>query len=162
MKEQKPRVRSYVKPWIFGVSAGTVFVLIEVLFRFYPPSAYAFCLSCHTRDLVNTIVNGFFRTAFQVARPAETVLMITSPAVLLGALFASALYREHSFQKSSAPVRFFLIGFVMMLIGILIFGCPTRITLRSGYGDVYAIGALAAMFAGIWVGTVLLRRRSVR
>jgi hypothetical protein len=52
-----------------------------------------------------------------------------------------------------------VLGFLMMTIGIVIFGCPTRIVLRAGYGEVYGIVALFGMAAGIAVATVLLRLR---
>ena len=46
-----------------------------------------------------------------------------------------------------------------MVIGIVIFGCPTRIVLRAGYGEVYGIVALAGMFVGIAAATVLMKLR---
>jgi hypothetical protein len=154
--------KRYIKPWLFGIIAGAVFVSAEAVFNFYPPSAYVFCLSCHTRDLVNTAVNALFHASFQTAAVSGRVLMVTSPAVILGAFLSARLFKEHSPQKSSRPVLFFIYGFIVMITGIVIFGCPTRIVLRSGYGDLYGIAALVGMFGGIWVGTVLLRKRAAR
>ena len=151
---------SYLKHWIFGIIAGTLFVLVDVIFNVYPPGAYAFCLTCHTRDMVNTVSNLFLQAGWQVSAVGGRALMLTSPAVLLGALFAARIYRERQVQKSEAPVRFFILGFAIMIIGILIFGCPTRLLLRSGYGDIYGIGAVLAMLGGITAGTALLRWRA--
>ena len=57
----------YIKPWIFGVAAGTLFVSGEAFLGFYPPSCYSFCLTCHVRDLVNTVSNALFGTRFETA-----------------------------------------------------------------------------------------------
>ena len=151
---------TYLKPWIFGIIAGTIFVLVEVIFNIFPPSAYVFCLSCHTRDLINTFSNWVFQVGWQVSAVGGRALMLTSPAVLLGAVFAARIYRERQVQKAEAPIRFFALGFAIMIVGILIFGCPTRLLLRSGYGDIYGIGAVLAMLGGITAGTALLRWRA--
>ncbi len=151
--------KKYLKPWIFGVIAGTLFVSAEAFLGFYPPSAYAFCLSCHTRDLINTLINAVFGTHFETAGIAGTVLMVTSPAVLIGACIAARLFKERKIQKATNPLLYFIVGFAIMIIGIVIFGCPTRIILRAGYGDVYALVALACMLFGIWCGTMVMKLR---
>jgi len=150
--------KKYFPPWLFGIIAGVLFVGVEALLDVYPPSAYAFCLSCHTRDIINKVVNFVFRTNYQVSFPAKRILFLTSPMVLAGAFFAARIHRERKILKADKPLRFFLMGFVIMVIGILIFGCPTRLVLRSGYGDIYAIAGVAAMIGGIAVGTLLIRR----
>jgi hypothetical protein len=86
--------------------------------------------------------------------------MVTSPAVILGAFLSSRLFKEHRRQKSKRPILFFVYGFVTMITGLVIFGCPTRIVIRSGYGDLYGIAALIGMFAGIWGGTLLVKKRA--
>ena len=147
----------YLKPWLFGIIAGVIFVSVEAVFNFYPPSAYTFCLSCHARDLVNTVVNMLIEARFQTSAISGRVLMVTSPAVVFGAFLSSRLFKEQRRQKSTRPMLFFAYGFIVMISGLIIFGCPTRIIIRSGYGDLYGIAALIGMFAGIWVGTMLLK-----
>jgi hypothetical protein len=154
--------KRYLKPWVFGVAAGALFVGVEAVFSIYPPSAYAFCLSCHVRDLVNTIVNALFGAHFQVTEVAGRALLLTSPGVLLGAFAASRLNAEYRPRRADKPVVYAALGFAIMTIGIVIFGCPTRIVLRAGYGEFYAIVALAGMLAGITAATLLMRLRSSR
>jgi hypothetical protein len=149
--------RGYLKPWLFGVIAGSMIVLFEVLLNFYPPSAYSFCLTCHTRDVINQAVNLLFHTNYQVALISRRVIEATSLFVMAGALVAALRYGEFRFQKGSRPVLFFIAGFIVMITSILIFGCPTRIAVRTGYGDLYGIVAFLGMIAGIWIGTVLLK-----
>ncbi len=148
--KSKPR---YLKPWLFGIICGTLFVLAEAFLNFYPPAAYSFCLTCHTRDLVNTAVNFIFNTNYQTAFIARRILMVTSPGVMLGAFLAARISGEYVRQRNTHPVLFCCAGFFIMITGIVIFGCPTRIIVRSGYGDVYGIIALCGMFIGIWIGT---------
>ena len=151
--------RGYVKPWIFGIIAGAMIVLAEAFAGFYPPAAYSFCLTCHTRDLVNTFMNGVFGAHFQTTILSRRILMLTSPSVLIGAFIAARAYAEYRRQKSTRPLYFFLYGAVIMTLGILIFGCPTRIVIRTGYGDLFGIVALTGMGFGIWLATLLIRRR---
>jgi hypothetical protein len=153
------RKKAVVKPWVFGIAAGSIFVIAEALFPISPPSAYAFCLSCHVRDLVNTVLNAVVNARYQVTEVAQRALLLTSPGVLLGAFIAARLYGEHLPRKADRPVLFAAVGFLVMIIGILIFGCPTRIVLRAGYGEFYGITALVGMFAGIAAATILMRLR---
>jgi hypothetical protein len=151
------RRRAYLKPWVFGAVAGVSVVFAEAFAGLYPPSAYAFCLTCHTRDLMNTLLNALGAN-FQTALLAKRVLMFTSPAVFAGALLGSTLSGEMKMQRCSRPLFFFIAGFFVMTVGLLIFGCPTRIAVRTGYGDLYGIVALAGMVSGVWLTTKVLRR----
>ncbi len=87
--------------------------------------------------------------------------MITSPAVAIGAFLSSRLFKEHRTEKSTRPILFFVYGFIVMIVGLIIFGCPTRIIIRAGYGELYGIVALFGMFVGIWGGTMLIKRIAV-
>ena len=151
------RRRRTLKPWLFGVIAGSLFVSLEALAGVYPPSAYGFCLTCHARDLTATLVNALFGTNFQAAVVARRMLMITSPAVLLGAWLAARRSGERRTLPSDRPLGFFALGFAVMTTGLVIFGCPTRIVLRAGYGEWYGLVALAGMAGGITGATLLIR-----
>jgi hypothetical protein len=137
-----------------------MFVSAEAFLNVYPPAAYSFCLTCHTRDLVNAVLNLIFSAGFQTAAVAHRALMVSSPAVLIGAYFAARFHVERAPRKSERPLLHFTIGFVVMVCGIVIFGCPTRLTMRAAYGDVYGLLAVAGMFLGIWCGTAAMRARS--
>jgi hypothetical protein len=154
--------RRHLKPWVFGVAAGSLFVLAEAIFGIYPPGAYAFCLSCHVRDLVNTLVNWVLRSHFPVTEIAGRALLLTSPGVLAGALVAARVHGEGKRRAADRPLLYVLLGFLVMTIGIVIFGCPTRIVLRAGYGEPYGIVALLGMFAGIAVATVVMKVYAAR
>jgi len=146
-----------LKPWLFGIITGIMFVFAEVIFNLYPPTAYSFCLTCHARDFVNTIVNLIFKTNYQTTFLARRVLMTTSLCVMIGAFIAARIFNEYRVKRGTHPVLFFATGFIIMITGIVIFGCPTRIVIRSGYGDVYGIVALIGIFLGVLSGTVFLK-----
>ena len=160
-KDRLPR-RWRIKPWVFGIAAGILFVLLEVVFNLYPPSAYGFCLSCHTRDLISTIVNRLAGTSWGATILSGRVLMLTSPAVIAGALLTAHFFRETRFKRAEKPLRSFIYGFIIMTAGIVIFGCPTRLLLRAGYGDIYALGGVVFMYAGVTLATVIMRFRITR
>ena len=149
--------RRTLKPWLFGVIAGSLFVAVEALAGVYPPSAYGFCLTCHARDLAATLLNALFGTNLQTAVIARRMVMITSPAVLLGAWLAARRCGERRVLPSDRPLSFFALGFGVMPTGLVIFGCPTRIVLRAGYGEWYGLVALAGMGVGITGATLLVR-----
>ncbi len=149
----------YLQPWLFGILAGALVVLAEVAFKLAPPSAYVVCLTCHTRDLLNTIINVVGGSNYPTAGLAKRMLMLTSPGVLLGAFVAAKMFDERRIHRTMHPVWFFLAGFGVMLIGLVIFGCPTRIVVRVGYGEFYGIVALVGLLLGIWCGTVMMRLR---
>jgi hypothetical protein len=136
-----------------------MFVSAEAFLNLYPPAAYSFCLTCHTRDLVNAVANLFPGAGFQTAAVAHRALMVTSPAVLAGAYLGARLHGERARQERERPLLHFAIGFAVMVSGILIFGCPTRLTMRAAYGEAYGIVAVAGMFLGIWCGTAAMRAR---
>jgi hypothetical protein len=150
------RLTRTVKPWVFGVAAGALIVAADAGLRIAPPSAYAFCLSCHARDLVNTLVNALFHARWQATEVASRALLLTSPGVLLGALAASRMAGERRVRRADKPVVSAALGFLVMLVGILIFGCPTRIVLRAGYGEFYGLAALAGMLAGTALATAAM------
>lgn len=156
------RARRYLKPWIFGITAGALFVGVDVLFPISPPSAYAFCLSCHVRDLVNAVANTLFHSRFLTTQVGSRALTLTSPGVLIGALLAARINGEIRPRRADRPIFFLALGFLVMVIGITIFGCPTRIVLRAGYGEIYGIVALLGMFAGVAVATGFMRWRAGR
>ena len=148
---------TYLKPWIFGVLTGAVVVLAEAFGDLYPPAAYSFCLTCHTRDLVNSVINTLLGTHFQITLLARRALMVTPLFVFAGAALGARLHGEYRRQRSGNPLKFALFGFIVMLTGILIFGCPTRIAIRTGYGDLYGLAAFAGVLLGIWAATLIMR-----
>ena len=149
--------KKYLKPWIFGIIAGIIVVIPGVLLPVHFPASYAFCLSGHSRDLINGIINWVSGLYLPQTYISRKILLLTSPAVILGAFTAAAFFKERRKIGAAHPLLSFLSGAAVMLIGIVIFGCPTRLIVRAGFGDIYGIAAAASMFTGVALATFVLK-----
>ena len=116
------------KETVIVVSAGAAVGLAAIfLMLLGNPANMGFCIACFLRDIAGAC--GLHNAAKgQYVRP-EII------GLVLGALAMSLATREFRARAGSAPaVRFVLGGFVM--IGALAFlGCPLRMVLRLGGGD---------------------------
>ena len=116
------------KETVIVVSAGAAVGLAAIfLMLLGNPANMGFCIACFLRDIAGAC--GLHNAAkVQYVRP-EII------GLVLGALAMSLATREFRARAGSAPaVRFVLGGFVM--IGALAFlGCPLRMVLRLGGGD---------------------------
>ncbi len=155
---ERGRVRvHYLKPWLFGIIAGVIVVVPVMFLPVKVPVSYSFCLSCHTHDLINGLINWFSGLYLPQTFVSRKILLLTSPAVIAGAFTAAAIFGERKKVKAERPVQSFLSGAFIMLIGIIIFGCPTRLIIRAGFGEVYGIVAVAGMVVGIVAASYLIR-----
>ena len=120
------------KETVIVVSAGAAVGLAAIfLMLLGNPANMGFCIACFLRDIAGAC--GLHNAAKeQYVRP-EII------GLVLGALAMSLATREFRARAGSAPaVRFVLGGFVM--IGALAFlGCPLRMVLRLGGGDLNAL-----------------------
>ena len=120
------------KETVIVVSAGAAVGLAAIfLMLLGNPANMGFCIACFLRDIAGAC--GLHNAAkVQYVRP-EII------GLVLGALAMSLATREFRARAGSAPaVRFVLGGFVM--IGALAFlGCPLRMVLRLGGGNLNAL-----------------------
>lgn len=143
MKDKK----TYVGIIATGAVIGLIAVALVVLGN---PKNMGFCIACFLRDIAGSTK---LHTApiVQYFRPEIVGLVI-------GAMAMALIGKEFSPKGGSAPVtRFFLGAFVM--IGALVFlGCPLRMVLRIGGGDLNAVVGLVGFAAGILVGIFFLNK----
>ena len=143
MKDKK----TYVGIIATGAVIGLIAVALVVLGN---PKNMGFCIACFLRDIAGSTK---LHTApiVQYFRPEIVGLVI-------GAMAMALIGEEFSPKGGSAPVtRFFLGAFVM--IGALVFlGCPLRMVLRIGGGDLNAVVGLIGFAAGILVGIFFLNK----
>ena len=139
------------KETVIVVSAGAAVGLAAIfLMLLGNPANMGFCIACFLRDIAGAC--GLHNAAkVQYVRP-EII------GLVLGALAMSLATREFRSRAGSAPaVRFVLGGFVM--IGALAFlGCPLRMVLRLGGGDLNALVGLIGFTIGICIGIVFLKK----
>ena len=132
---------------IAGVVVGLISALLVKLGN---PGNMGFCIACFLRDIAGT-TKLHTAAVVQYFRPEIVGLVI-------GAMVMAITSKEFSPKGGSAPfTRFVVAAFVM--IGALVFlGCPLRMVLRLGGGDLNALVALAGFAAGILVGIFFLNK----
>jgi len=133
---------------IIGVGAF-IGVLAALLQKWGNPGNMGICVACFERDISGAL--GLHRAAVvQYMRPEIT-------GFVLGSLSAAVLFAEFRARAGSAPIVRFVLG-VFAMIGALVFlGCPWRAVLRLAGGDGNAIGGLAGLVSGIWLGVIFLK-----
>ena len=129
-------------PVFFGIAVALAAVALQVAFKDELPLAYGICTVCHARDLFSWIANHLGN--FQMDSPgfASQALVLTPVGLVAGSFVASKRSSEFKIGHPSHPVLMFLCGVLVSMIGLLIMSCPTRIVLRTAFGDTF--GLLAA------------------
>jgi YedE family putative selenium metabolism protein len=113
------------------------------------PKNMGFCIACFERDIAGALgMHGFSSSAW--IRP-EII------GIILGALIASLLWGEFRPEGGSSPATRFLLGMFVMIGALVFLGCPLRMILRLGGGDLNAVVGLAGFIAGIWGGVFILK-----
>ncbi len=135
----------------FMLIAGAIIGLIGVLLvKFGNPGNMGFCIVCFWRDISGAL--GLHKAPpVQYLRPEIIGLILGAFAVSL----AKGDFRPRG--GSSAAIRFVMA--IFMAIGGLVFlGCPLRMLLRLGNGDLNAVVGLLGFVSGIFVGIQFLKR----
>lgn len=113
------------------------------------PGNMGFCIACFLRDTAGAL--GLHRAAaVQYVRP-ETI------GVVLGAFLAALLCGDFKARGGSAPMTRFVLGFFVMVGALMFLGCPLRMMLRIGGGDLNAVVGLAGFIIGILAGVAALK-----
>jgi YedE family putative selenium metabolism protein len=135
--------------WFIGTGIG-IGALAVALAKFGNPKNMGICVACFIRDTAGALgLHG--AGAVQYPRPEI-------PGFLLGAFALSLIKREWKPQGGSAPLARFAIAFFVMIGALVFLGCPLRLMLRLGGGDLNALVGLAGFAAGIGLGSVFLRK----
>ncbi len=138
------------KRWaVIGVGAliGVIAVVLTVLGN---PGNMGFCIACFLRDIAGA-TKLHTAGAVQYVRP-EII------GLVLGAMVMAAIKGEFKPRGGSSPMLRFVIAIFVMIGALMFLGCPLRMMLRIGGGDLNAIIGLVGFVLGIFVGTLWLRR----
>ncbi|BCR05341.1 membrane protein [Desulfuromonas versatilis] len=77
---------------------------------------------------------------------------------VLGALASAGAFREFRSRGGSAPLPRLVSG-IFLIVGCAVFiGCPIKLFLRFTAGDLTALGGVAGLLAGVWIGLKGLAR----
>ncbi|WP_456471717.1 cytochrome C [Methanocaldococcus sp.] len=149
-----------ISPLVAGLIGGFSAALLQAIFKVFPPPAYGVCIACHTRDLVNWILNKIANLGLGLAPVSKSFPVLTVVGIFIGALIAAIVYKEFKIKETHNPIIGFILGILVINFALLMGGCPIRETLRTAYGDIIALLSLIAMFVGVVVASeVYLKRR---
>ena len=144
-------------PLYVGLAIGILAAFVQVLLISAGGlEAYGFCVACHTRDVVNVAVNDIAGTKLAVAAISQNALLpvLTVIGVLIGAFVSARHYQEFRAKAGSAVsyIWYLLGGLFFMIFALFMGGCPYRLGIRIGYGDVVAFIGVIAIIVGVLVG----------
>lgn len=138
-------MKKYLSVVITGLVIGALAVLLSVLGN---PANMGFCTACFLRDIAGALkLHASDKTQFM--RP-EILGMI------IGACGIALVKKEFRPMGGSAPATRFLLGMTVMIGALVFLGCPLRMVIRLGGGDLNALVGLIGFAAGVFVGVLAL------
>ena len=142
---------NFIKKHGLVILSGLVVGIIAVaLVAFGNPKNMGFCIACFLRDIAGGV--GMHRAEIvQYVRP-EII------GLVLGALIMSLVGKEFAPKGGSAPLTRFVLGFTVMVGALMFLGCPLRMVIRIGGGDLNAIVGLVGFVVGILLGILFLNK----
>ncbi|GKX58273.1 YedE family putative selenium transporter [Leminorella grimontii] len=138
------------RTWILVISGAIIGAFALILATAGNPPNMGVCVACFLRDSAGSM--GLHGTpTVQYFRPEITGFVI-------GAFAAALLFKEFKAKAGSAPLVRFALGFFMMLGCLVFLGCPLRMVLRLGAGDLNAVVGLVGLVSGIGIGSLFLKK----
>ncbi|MDD2401150.1 MAG: YedE family putative selenium transporter [Clostridia bacterium] len=132
------------------ITGAIVGIIAVCLVQFGNPLNMGLCIACFIRDIAGAV--GLHRASpVQYIRP-EII------GIVLGAFFMSIVRKEFVARGGSSPFIRFILGFFVMIGALMFLGCPLRMILRLGGGDINAIFGLIGFIIGIVAGIFFLKR----
>ena len=132
------------------IAGAVVGLLSALLVKLGNPGNMGFCIACFLRDIAGT-TKMHTAAVVQYFRPEIVGLVV-------GAMGMSMYSKEFSAKGGSAPFTRFLVAAFVMIGALVFLGCPLRMMLRIGGGDLNAVVALFGFAAGILVGIYFLNK----
>jgi len=137
-------------PLLLIISGLLVGIFAGLLAKFGNPGNMGICIACFIRDCTGAV--GLHQVApVQYLRPEIL-------GIILGATIAAFFGKELTAKSGSSPALRFVLGAFVMVGALVFLGCPTRLVLRLGGGDINAIFGLIGFVAGILVGSYFLKQ----
>ena len=121
-----------------------------VLVKFGNPGNMGFCIACFLRDIAGSL-KLHNAAVVQYMRP-EVI------GLVLGAFAIAFAKKEFKPRGGSAPFTRFTLGFFVMIGALMFLGCPLRMFLRLGAGDLNAAFGLVGFIIGIAIGVFFLNK----
>jgi YedE family putative selenium metabolism protein len=135
--------------WFVGTGL-VVGVVATALTKFGNPANMGLCAACFIRDVAGGL-------GLDGAAPVQ-YLRPEIAGFVLGAFILSFARREWKSVGGSASLSRFFTAFFVMIGALVFLGCPLRLMLRLGGGDLNAVIGLIGFGAGVGGGSALIRR----
>lgn len=131
-------------------AGGLVGLIAVLLVHLGNPPNMGFCIACFLRDIAGGI--GLHRAGVvQYIRP-EII------GLVLGAFLLALRNKEFDPRGGSSPLTRFMLGIVVMIGALVFLGCPLRMVLRLGGGDLNALFGIVGFVFGIFIGVQFLNK----
>ena len=130
-----------------GLLVGAAAVTLTALGN---PANMGFCIACFLRDIAGA-VKLHSAAPVQYFRP-EII------GLVLGSMIMAIAGKEFKPKAGSSPATRFLIGFFVMIGALVFLGCPLRMVIRMGGGDLNAFVGFAGFLIGILIGIFFLKK----
>lgn len=135
------------KMFILG---GIIGLIGAILVKFGNPGNMGICIACFWRDIAGAL--GLHKVAtVQYIRP-EII------GIILGSFVISYLTGDFKVRSGSSPLIRFVLGFFLMIGALVFLGCPLRMLLRIGNGDLNAVVGLLGYIFGIFIGVQFIKK----
>jgi hypothetical protein len=132
---------------IAGFAVGVAALVLTALGN---PANMGFCIACFVRDIAGA-------TKLHTAAPVQ-YFRPEIVGLVLGSTIMSLATKEFKARAGSAPATRFVLGAFVMIGALVFLGCPLRMVIRMGGGDLNAFVGLAGFFIGILLGVFFLKK----
>ena len=129
-----------------GLLVGAAAVVLAALGN---PKNMGFCIACFLRDIAGA-TKLHQAGVVQYFRP-EIV------GIVVGAMLMALVGKEFKPKGGSSPILRFTLGAAVMVGALVFLGCPLRMVIRIGGGDLNAVIGLVGFILGILLGTLFLK-----
>ncbi len=132
---------------ITGAAVGLAAVVLTLLGN---PANMGFCIACFLRDIAGACS---LHSAAKVQYVRPEII-----GLVLGAFIMAVGTKEFRARAGSAPAVRFVLGAFVMIGALAFLGCPLRMVIRLGGGDLNALVGLIGFTIGILIGIVFLKK----
>ena len=146
MKE-KNWLKSYGLIILTGIVVGIAALVLTAAGN---PKNMGFCIACFERDIAGALG---LHSAGKVQYMRPEII-----GIVLGSMVAALAAKEFRARAGSSPAVRFILGLFVMIGALVFLGCPLRMVIRLGGGDLTAVIGLLGFLVGILVGVVFLKK----
>lgn len=138
-----------INVWVL-VAGAVVGIAAVALTALGNPANMGFCIACFLRDIAGA-TKLHSAAVVQYIRP-EII------GLVLGATIMALATGEFKPRAGSSPAVRFILGAIVMVGALVFLGCPLRMVIRMGGGDLNAFVGLVGFAIGILIGIFFLKR----